>query len=42
MSAQRVTYLYECMESAYDAAQNHDHSFMDTPGSDSTMVGTFF
>ena len=26
MSAQRVTYLYECMDSAYDAAQVHDHS----------------
>ena len=26
MSAQRVTYLYECMDSAYDAAQIHDHS----------------
>ena len=26
MSAQRVTYLYECMDSTYDAAQIHDHS----------------
>ena len=28
LSAQRVTYLYECMDSAYDAAQVHDHSRM--------------
>ena len=26
MTAQRVTYLYECMDSAYDAVQIHDHS----------------
>ena len=26
LSAQRVTYLYECMDSAYYAAQVHDHS----------------
>ena len=26
MSAQRVTCLYECMDSAHDAAQVHDHS----------------
>ena len=26
MTAQRITYLYECMDSAYDAAQIHDHS----------------
>ena len=26
MSAQRVTYLYESMDSSYDAAQIHDHS----------------
>ena len=26
LSAQRVTNLYECMDSAYDAAQVHDHS----------------
>ena len=28
MSAQRVTYLYECMDNAYDAAQIHDHTRM--------------
>ena len=26
MTAQRITYLYECMDSTYDAAQIHDHS----------------
>ena len=26
LSAQCVTYLYECMDSAYDVAQIHDHS----------------
>ena len=26
MTAQRITYLYECMDSAYDAVQIHDHS----------------
>ena len=26
MTAQRVTHLYECMDSAYDAVQIHDHS----------------
>ena len=26
MTAQQITYLYECMDSAYDAAQIHDHS----------------
>ena len=26
MTAQRVTYLYECMDSAYDSVQIHDHS----------------
>ena len=26
MTAQRVTYLYDCMDSAYDAAQIHNHS----------------
>ena len=26
MTAQRVTYLYECMDSAYNAVQIHDHS----------------
>ena len=26
MTAQRATYLYECMDSAYDAVQIHDHS----------------
>ena len=26
LSAQGVTYLYECMDSAYDVAQIHDHS----------------
>ena len=26
MTAQRINYLYECMDSAYDAVQIHDHS----------------
>ena len=26
MTAQRITYLYECMDSAYDVVQIHDHS----------------
>ena len=26
MTAHQITYLYECMDSAYDAAQIHDHS----------------
>ena len=26
MTAQQITYLYECMDNAYDAAQIHDHS----------------
>ena len=26
MTAQQITYLYECMDSAYDAAQIHNHS----------------
>ena len=26
MTAQQITYLYECMDSAYDAEQIHDHS----------------
>ena len=26
MTEQRITYLYECMDSAYDAVQIHDHS----------------